>query len=232
MQDQGAATGRWRSRPGPAAGCSTAARSAALFEVRDRIVPEFDAEIDRYASDLIERFRDLMPAAARDASGDGLFVDGGPGGLTGLAGRIAINAAVDPNAGGAVWRLRDGLGAAAPGAEGDGDDAAGAQPTRWWRRATRSASSRRTPGPARRRWRPRSARSSPAARRAATRTAPTWWRGSRRWPSRRPTRSASTATPSSQSLMLVEQAYAANARVLSVIDDLMKLLAGGLMRCA
>ena len=62
-------------------------------------MPEFDGEIDRYANDLIERFRDLMPAAALDASGEGLFVDGGPGGLTGLAGRIEINAAVDPNAG-------------------------------------------------------------------------------------------------------------------------------------
>ena len=83
-------------------------------------MPGVDAEMDRYANDMIERFRDLMPATWLDASGEGLFVDGGAGGTTGLAGRIEVNAAVDPGAGGAVWRLRDGLSAATPGAEGDG----------------------------------------------------------------------------------------------------------------
>ena len=87
-------------------------------------MPEFDGEVDRYANDLIERFRDLMPASALDASGEGLFVDAA-GGLTGLAGRIEVNAAVDPSeAGGAVWRLRDGLSATAPGNTGNGSDPA------------------------------------------------------------------------------------------------------------
>ena len=137
MQDQGAAGGPVAVAPARG-GLFDGGSLAALFEVRDRIVPEFDGEVDRYANDLIERFRDLMPANALDASGEGLFVDGGPGGLTGLAGRIEINAAVDPNAGGAVWRLRDGLDAAMPGAEGDGTtlqalggrDDGGARPAR------------------------------------------------------------------------------------------------------
>ena len=106
MQDQGAATGPVAIAAGSGSGLFDGGSLGALFEVRDRIVPEFDAEIDRYANDLIERFRDLMPAAALDASGDGLFVDGGAGGLTGLAGRIEINAAVDPE------RRRRGLAAA------------------------------------------------------------------------------------------------------------------------
>ena len=109
-QDQGAAGGPVAIAAGSGAGLLDGGSLGALFEVRDRIVPEVDAEMDRYANDLIERFRDLMPAASLDASGEGLFVDGGPGPDLGLAGRMEINAAVDPgDAGGAVWRLRDGL---------------------------------------------------------------------------------------------------------------------------
>ena len=36
----------------------------------------------------------------------------------GLAGRIQLNALADPDAGGALWRLRNGLGAATPGPTG------------------------------------------------------------------------------------------------------------------
>lgn len=93
----------------------------ALFEVRDSLVPGVTAELDLYAADLIARFEELAPASALDAGGEGLFVDAaGTGAMAGLAGRIGLNAAVDPAAGGAAWRLRDGLGAADPGAEGDG----------------------------------------------------------------------------------------------------------------
>ena len=37
----------------------------------------------------------------------------------GIAGRIAVNSAVDPDNGGDLWKLRDGLGAAAPGPAGN-----------------------------------------------------------------------------------------------------------------
>src|SRR5690606_30903441 len=70
--------------------------------------------------DLIARFRDLMPPAALDGAGDGIFVDAAPGVLTGLAGRLSLNAAVDPAQHGEAWRLRAGLEAAAPGPEGFG----------------------------------------------------------------------------------------------------------------
>jgi flagellar hook-associated protein 1 FlgK len=54
----------------------------------------------------------------------GLFTDGGtpfdPAQEVGLASRIAVNPVVDPAQGGALWRLRSGLGAAAPGDVGDG----------------------------------------------------------------------------------------------------------------
>jgi len=42
-----------------------------------------------------------------------------PADEVGLANRLSLNIAVDPAAGGEVWRLRDGLGAATPGFAGD-----------------------------------------------------------------------------------------------------------------
>lgn len=96
---------------------------AGLFAVRDEIVPAAAQDLDALAQDLIERFQaaGLDPTLAPGAPG--LFTDAGaalaPPPATGLAGRIALNDAVDPADGGAAWRLRDGLGAAAPGAPGN-----------------------------------------------------------------------------------------------------------------
>ncbi len=76
--------------------------------------------LDGMARDLYERFADpaLDPTIA--AGDPGLFTDRGaafdPADEVGLAGRIAVNAAVDPAQGGQSWRLRDGIYAAAPGA--------------------------------------------------------------------------------------------------------------------
>ncbi|NOX83339.1 MAG: flagellar hook-associated protein FlgK [Alphaproteobacteria bacterium] len=95
---------------------------AGLFDVRDRLVPETALALDAVALDLAERFSGpgLDPTLAPGAPG--LFTDAGAlvnsATLTGLAGRIEINAAVDPANGGLASRLRDGLGAAAPAAAG------------------------------------------------------------------------------------------------------------------
>lgn len=96
---------------------------AALFEVRDELATGAQARLDAVARDLIERFED--PAVDPTlASGDpGLFTDAGAALDTadevGLATRIEVNVLVDPDRGGALWRLRDGLGAAAAGDVGD-----------------------------------------------------------------------------------------------------------------
>lgn len=96
----------------------------ALFITRDQTLPTFADQLDLLAEDLVERFQDPAIDATRAAGDAGLFTDDGaaydPLNLAGLAGRLGLNAAVDPDAGGAVWRLRDGLGAAAPGLTGDG----------------------------------------------------------------------------------------------------------------
>ena len=87
MQDQGAAAGPVAVPTGTGAGLFDGGSLAALFEVRDRIVPEFDGEIDRYANDLIERFRDLMPAARSTPRARGCSSTAARAALTGLAGR-------------------------------------------------------------------------------------------------------------------------------------------------
>jgi flagellar hook-associated protein 1 FlgK len=97
-------------------------RLGALFEVRDRLGPEAQARLDGLARDLIERFEDPAADPTRPPGAPGLFTDAGlafdPLNETGLAERIAVNALADPAQGGAVWRLRDGLGAAVPGDAG------------------------------------------------------------------------------------------------------------------
>ncbi|GJL93732.1 MAG: flagellar hook-associated protein [Hyphococcus sp.] len=94
---------------------------AGLFEVRDQLAPAFQSQIDGLARDVIERFENIDPTLAPGAPG--LFTDAGaaldPTNETGIAGRIALNADVDPNQGGAAWRLRDGLGAATEGPAGN-----------------------------------------------------------------------------------------------------------------
>ncbi|MBT8472865.1 MAG: flagellar hook-associated protein FlgK [Marinicaulis sp.] len=93
---------------------------AGLFETRDRIAVEFQAKIDGLSRDVIERFEGIDPTTTIDAPG--LFTDAGaafdPTNEIGLAGRITVNAAVDPDKGGAAWRIRDGLGAVSEGAAG------------------------------------------------------------------------------------------------------------------
>jgi flagellar hook-associated protein 1 FlgK len=223
MQDQGAISGPVAIAAGSGNGLLDGGTLGALFEVRDKTVPEVDAEIDRYANDMIERFRDLMPATWLDASGEGLFVDGGTGGPTGLAGRIEINAAVDPGAGGAVWRLRDGLSAATPGLEGNGTNlqalsdamAAPRDPIGFISQNARAGGALMASEIA----------SFLAGRSARSDENRAYLIARQSTLSEQEAHATGVDTDAElESLMLVEQAYAANARVLSVIDDLMKLL--------
>ena len=98
-------------------------RLAANLAIRDEIGVQAQAKLDAIARDLVERFQDpaVDPTLAPGAAG--LFTDAGvafePANEVGLSGRLRLNALVDPQQGGELWRLRDGIGAAAPGLSSD-----------------------------------------------------------------------------------------------------------------
>jgi flagellar hook-associated protein 1 FlgK len=97
---------------------------AANFAVRDDLAPAQAAGLDLLAADLVQRLSDVAVDPTVDPALGGLFRDPGP--LPppqtdlGLAGRLVVNAAMDPAQGGEVWRIRAGAGAAGPGDPGDG----------------------------------------------------------------------------------------------------------------
>ena len=110
----------------PGSGGSTTPRQgsmAGLFAIRDEIAPSFQSKLDGLARDVIERFEAIDPTL--NPGDPGLFTDNGsaldPSFETGLAGRIAINAIVDPDQGGQVWRIRDGFGASVQGPSGNAE---------------------------------------------------------------------------------------------------------------
>lgn len=91
----------------------------ALFTLRDQDMPAFMAQLDMVANDIITRLSDDAIDPTKTPGEQGLFVDPAGAGTLGLAARISVNAAVDPVQGGEIWRLRDGLGATASGPPGN-----------------------------------------------------------------------------------------------------------------
>lgn len=93
-----------------------------LFAVRDTLGPSTQIQLDSIARDLVERFETPGVDPTLAPGLPGLLTD--DGGLfsvaneLGLSERLRVNDLVDPSAGGALWRLRDGLGATMPGDEG------------------------------------------------------------------------------------------------------------------
>lgn len=99
------------------AGLMAGGTLGALFETRDSIAPMMAADLDAFATDLVARFATLAEFNGGEA---GLFTNPGGGGA-GIAARLELSALVDPARGGEVRRLRDGLASAAPGPVGFGD---------------------------------------------------------------------------------------------------------------
>ncbi|WP_051881532.1 flagellar hook-associated protein FlgK [Parvularcula oceani] len=206
--------------PGEGVQASAAGKIAGLFAVRDATVPAFSSRLDALAENLVSRFASDAFDPTKAPGADGLFT-GTPG--PGAASRIGVNAAVDPERGGALWRLRDGLSATVPGPAG----ASGILP------ALNAALSEPAAVP--------DATGSPSAYSASDAVAAfSSSLGTERLAAdaraaavgasadelRQQALSATGVNTDQelQSLLLIEQAYAANARVVQVVSDMMARL--------
>ncbi len=89
----------------------------ASFDLRDQVLVEAQTGLDAVARDLLERLQDPAVDPSRAPGQPALLTDGGAEFLAanevGLAGRVSANPAVDPTQGGALRLIRDGIGAAA-----------------------------------------------------------------------------------------------------------------------
>lgn len=104
---------------GPAAN----GKLAALFEVRDTLCCDAQNQLDAIARDLVDRFQTNTVDPTLGSNMPGIFTDSGaffdPANSEGLASRISVNSLIDPAQGGDLWKLRDGLGALSEGDEGN-----------------------------------------------------------------------------------------------------------------
>lgn len=92
-----------------------------LSELKREVIPRFKLQLDEYARGLIENFENADASLAPGQPG--LFTDNGaafdPLNLDGLASRIRVNDLVSLQGSSEVWRMRDGLGAATQGDASD-----------------------------------------------------------------------------------------------------------------
>ncbi|MHA6345244.1 flagellar hook-associated protein FlgK [Roseivivax sp. CAU 1761] len=96
--------------PGRPGGRGFAAGSlGAALTLHDATLPEMGRQLDALASRLVLAFEDAD--ASRSPGAPGFFTDAGAAfsAPDGLAGRIAVNIAVRPEAGGQIRRVRDGM---------------------------------------------------------------------------------------------------------------------------
>ncbi len=203
---------------------------AALFQIRDDLAVNAQSELDALARDLTERLQapGLDPTLAPGSPG--LFTDAGTlfeaSNEVGIARRITVNQIVDPDQGGASWHLRDGFGAATIGSVGD---ASLLQAFSTSFNASQSLSSGSFSA--------QSASASDLASLVAGKF------GAQRLSAEQDltfaaVRAAETkqfllndgvdSDQEMQKLMQIEQAYAANARVLQTVDDMMNVLMGAI----
>lgn len=89
-------------------------RLGAFVQIRDIDAPRLQEKLDNLAYDLVIRFSqpDLDPSLP--PAGFGLFAIDGKANLPtdkiGISGLLSLNPLADPDAGGALWRLRSGMG--------------------------------------------------------------------------------------------------------------------------
>ena len=104
-------------------GSLSGGRLSAQFEVRDELAVKAQTDLDNLAADLVNRFQNPLTDQSLSAGQAGLFTDQDSyfdsANATGLAGRISLNSLVDERTTSDLWRLRDGLGATSAGDKGN-----------------------------------------------------------------------------------------------------------------
>ena len=97
---------------------------AASFQVRDEIAITAQEQVDALARNLVERFAGPTADSTLAVGQAGIFMDAGanfnPLDEVNLASRLSINNVVNPESGGDLVKLRDGIGSLVPGPVGDG----------------------------------------------------------------------------------------------------------------
>jgi flagellar hook-associated protein 1 FlgK len=95
----------------------------AQFEIRDQLGTQAQRKLDGFARDLIERFQDPLVDSTLAPGDAGLFTDGGvffdAANEIGVSARLTLNPVADERVGGDIWRIRDGIKVASPGNVGD-----------------------------------------------------------------------------------------------------------------
>lgn len=90
-----------------------------LFQVRDQVLPTFSSQLDTLAEDLVSRFSNDAIDPTKTPGDPGIFVLNAAPADRGSAGRLELNALLDPDQGGDTFRFRDGLGALVEGDPGN-----------------------------------------------------------------------------------------------------------------
>ncbi|WP_171206390.1 flagellar hook-associated protein FlgK [Ruegeria sp. HKCCA0235A] len=198
----------------------------AQFTIRDDLAVEAQGQLDTVARDLIERFETPGLDSSALATDPGLFTDDGnrfdPASVVGLASRISLNSTVDPDNGGDSWKLRAGLGAATPGDPGQ------AAQLRAFGNILNDA--RPVPGGLFGTGNMRAAElteallSKAGAHAHAADQRKTFANSFQQQMAQIEAAQGVDTDQELQRLMQVEQTYAANARVISVVDELMETL--------
>ena len=201
-------------------------RLSALFDVRDTLATDAQDQLDAVARGMIERFQNPSFDITRAPGDAGLFTDQGGAFSSadeiGIAGRMQLNDLVDVRGANEIWRLRDGLGSAVPGATGDATLLGAMSATLSARNALVSGNLGAGAGTAAQyvnRLVSHLAQSAQAEDRTTSFAAVRQ--------SELQTRLLSDGVNSdaeTQRLLLIEQAYGANARMIRTLDEMMQTL--------
>lgn len=103
----------------PTFGSVSSGSLSALFQLRDQDLPRFGDQLDTLANDLIARLSGNIVDPTNAPGAQGIFVDNNTSAGPGSAGRISLNATINPSAGGDLFRLRDGVAAVTSGPPGN-----------------------------------------------------------------------------------------------------------------